>query len=77
MGLSELRGVTHDFGFGAVYKGFVDVGMRPGLAVKLFNTTGFQGHRQWLAEVQPELHVPKAASGTPGWPVVRNLFQVA
>ncbi|KAJ1297018.1 hypothetical protein BS78_01G346100 [Paspalum vaginatum] len=64
-GLGELRGVTHDFsssfmlgegGFGAVYKGFVDAGMRPGLdaqpvAVKKLNATGFQGHREWLAEV--------------------------
>ena len=64
-GLGELRGVTHDFsasfllgegGFGAVYKGFVDAGMRPGLAaqpvaVKQLNAGGFQGHREWLAEV--------------------------
>ncbi|WVZ57044.1 hypothetical protein U9M48_007486 [Paspalum notatum var. saurae] len=64
-GLGELRGVTHDFsssfmlgegGFGAVYKGFVDAGMRPGLdaqpvAVKKLNAAGFQGHREWLAEV--------------------------
>jgi hypothetical protein len=64
-GLGELRGVTHDFassfllgegGFGAVYKGFVDAGMRPGLAaqpvaVKQLNAAGFQGHREWLAEV--------------------------
>ena len=55
-GLGELRGVTHDFsssfllgegGFGAVYKGFVDVGMRPGLAaqpvtIKQLNAAGFQ-----------------------------------
>ncbi|CAL4914544.1 unnamed protein product [Urochloa decumbens] len=64
-GVSELRGVTHDFsasfllgegGFGAVYKGYVDAGMRPGLAaqavaVKQLNAAGFQGHREWLAEV--------------------------
>ncbi|KAM3297107.1 hypothetical protein ACQJBY_039137 [Aegilops geniculata] len=63
--LSELRGVTHDFssgyllgegGFGAVHKGFVDAGMRPGLepqpvAVKQLNIAGHQGHREWLAEV--------------------------
>ncbi|CAD6203741.1 unnamed protein product [Miscanthus lutarioriparius] len=43
-GLGELRGVTHDFsssfllgegGFGAVYKGFVDAGMRPGISATL------------------------------------------
>jgi len=63
--LGELRGVTHDFssgyllgegGFGAVHKGFVDAGMRPGLepqpvAVKQLNIAGHQGHREWLAEV--------------------------
>jgi serine/threonine protein kinase len=63
--LSELRGVTHDFsssyllgegGFGPVHKGFVDAGMRPGLhpqpvAVKKLDAGGFQGHREWLAEV--------------------------
>ncbi|GJN31562.1 hypothetical protein PR202_gb19975 [Eleusine coracana subsp. coracana] len=63
--LSELRGVTHDFsssyllgegGFGPVHKGFVDAGMRPGLepqpvAVKKLSAGGFQGHREWLAEV--------------------------
>jgi serine/threonine protein kinase len=63
--LSELRGVTHDFsssyllgegGFGPVHKGFVDAGMRLGLhpqpvAVKKLDAGGFQGHREWLAEV--------------------------
>lgn len=63
--VGELRGVTHDFsssyllgegGFGPVHKGFVDAGMRPGLepqpvAVKKLNAGGFQGHREWLAEV--------------------------
>ncbi|XP_047090586.1 probable serine/threonine-protein kinase PBL15 [Lolium rigidum] len=63
--VSELRGVTHDFssgyllgegGFGRVHKGFVDAGMRPGLepqpvAVKQLDIAGFQGHREWLAEV--------------------------
>jgi hypothetical protein len=63
--LGELRGVTHDFsssyllgegGFGPVHKGFVDAGMRPGLdaqpvAVKKLDAGGFQGHREWLAEV--------------------------
>ncbi|XP_040377971.1 probable serine/threonine-protein kinase PBL15 [Oryza brachyantha] len=62
---SELRAVTHDFsssyllgegGFGAVHKGFVDAGMRPGLlpqpvAVKQLDIAGLQGHREWLAEV--------------------------
>ncbi|KAL6593979.1 hypothetical protein ACP70R_048880 [Stipagrostis hirtigluma subsp. patula] len=63
--LAELRGITHDFsgsyllgegGFGTVHKGFVDGGMRPGLepqpvAVKQLNAAGFQGHREWQAEV--------------------------
>lgn len=62
---SELRSITHDFsssyllgegGFGAVHKGFVDAGMRPGLlpqpvAVKQLDIAGLQGHREWLAEV--------------------------
>ncbi|KAF0911934.1 hypothetical protein E2562_012750 [Oryza meyeriana var. granulata] len=62
---SELRAITHDFsssyllgegGFGAVHKGFVDAGMRPGLlpqpvAVKQLDMAGLQGHREWLAEV--------------------------
>uniref|UniRef100_A0A0E0KE13 Protein kinase domain-containing protein n=1 Tax=Oryza punctata TaxID=4537 RepID=A0A0E0KE13_ORYPU len=59
---SELRSITHDFsssyllgegGFGAVHKGFVDAGMRPGLlpqpvAVKQLDIAGLQGHREWL-----------------------------
>lgn len=61
----ELRSITADFaacnylgegGFGAVYKGFVDGGLRPGLdaqpvAVKVLDLEGSQGHQEWLAEV--------------------------
>lgn len=60
--LSELRAITHDFtdnyllgegGFGTVHKGYVDDKLRPGLkaqavAVKLLDTDGLQGHREWL-----------------------------
>ncbi|MQL97301.1 hypothetical protein Taro_029988 [Colocasia esculenta] len=64
--LSELRAVTGNFsgdfflgegGFGAVYKGYVDDDkLRRGLkaqavAVKLLDVEGFQGHREWMAEV--------------------------
>ncbi|KAF3335904.1 serine/threonine-protein kinase [Carex littledalei] len=63
--LSELRAITHDFsdnyllgegGFGTVHKGYVDDKLRLGLkaqavAVKLLDTDGLQGHREWLAEV--------------------------
>ncbi|KAL5210940.1 hypothetical protein ABZP36_006563 [Zizania latifolia] len=68
---SELRAVTHDFsgsymlgegGFGAVYKGFVDAGMRPGLhaqpvAVKQLDVAGLQGHREWLVMEYMPHHV--------------------
>ncbi|XP_004303452.1 PREDICTED: serine/threonine-protein kinase At5g01020 [Fragaria vesca subsp. vesca] len=64
--LSELKVATNSFswsnllgegGFGPVYKGFVDDNLRPGtlkaqpVAVKLLNLDGFQGHREWLAEL--------------------------
>ncbi|KAJ4778089.1 Kinase superfamily protein [Rhynchospora pubera] len=63
--LNELRAITHDFsnnyllgegGFGTVHKGYIDDKLRPGLkaqavAVKLLDTDGLQGHREWLAEV--------------------------
>ncbi|XP_068480477.1 serine/threonine-protein kinase RIPK-like isoform X1 [Phaseolus vulgaris] len=63
--LEELREATHNFswsnllgegGFGPVYKGFVDNKLRPDLkaqsvAVKQLNLDGFQGHREWLAEI--------------------------
>ncbi|KAB5574193.1 hypothetical protein DKX38_001387 [Salix brachista] len=63
--LQELRTLTNDFsknnylgggGFGAVYKGFIDGKLRPGLkaqpvAVKALDLDGSQGHREWLAEV--------------------------
>ncbi|EOY30073.1 hypothetical protein QUC31_020452 [Theobroma cacao] len=62
---SELRVITHNFarcnllgegGFGPVYKGFIDDKLRPGLkaqpvAVKALDLDGFQGHREWLAEI--------------------------
>ncbi|KAK3123587.1 hypothetical protein QOZ80_8AG0633170 [Eleusine coracana subsp. coracana] len=63
---AELRAVTGGFsranylgcgGFGPVYQGRVDAGLRPGLdaqpvAVKYLDLDcGTQGHREWLAEV--------------------------
>jgi len=64
---AELRAVTGGFsranylgsgGFGPVYRGRVDAGLRKGLdaqqvAVKYLDLdgTGTQGHREWLAEV--------------------------
>uniref|UniRef100_A0A0E0LVK7 non-specific serine/threonine protein kinase n=1 Tax=Oryza punctata TaxID=4537 RepID=A0A0E0LVK7_ORYPU len=63
---AEMRAVTGGFsranylgsgGFGPVYKGRVDDGLRPGLAgqavaVKYLDLDcGTQGHREWLAEV--------------------------
>ncbi|XP_016434015.1 EPD1-interacting receptor-like cytoplasmic serine/threonine-protein kinase 5D [Nicotiana tabacum] len=62
---TELREVTHHFssanflgegGFGPVYKGFVDDKLRPGLkpqvvAVKVLDTDGLQGHKEWLTEI--------------------------
>ncbi|GJN11049.1 hypothetical protein PR202_ga29209 [Eleusine coracana subsp. coracana] len=61
----ELRTATRGFvsgnflgegGFGPVYKGFVDEGVKKGLkpqaiAVKLWDPEGAQGHKEWLAEV--------------------------
>ncbi|XP_038889837.1 probable serine/threonine-protein kinase PBL17 isoform X2 [Benincasa hispida] len=43
-------------GFGVVYKGFIDENVRPGfkmmqVAIKELNREGFQGDREWLAEV--------------------------
>ncbi|KAM5566184.1 hypothetical protein ABKV19_019920 [Rosa sericea] len=64
--LAELKVATNNFswsnllgegGFGPVYKGFVDDNLRPGklkaqpVAVKLLDLDGFQGHREWLAEL--------------------------
>ncbi|KAK9749125.1 hypothetical protein RND81_02G104100 [Saponaria officinalis] len=62
---SELRIATNDFsrqfkigegGFGCVYKGKIkdvdDHGDHLVVAVKKLNKDGFQGHKQWLAEVQ-------------------------
>nr|GMD42805.1 serine/threonine-protein kinase At5g01020-like [Ipomoea batatas] len=62
---TELREATHSFsslnllgegGFGPVYKGFVDDKLRQGLkaqpvAVKVLDTEGLQGHREWLTEI--------------------------
>ncbi|XP_055820327.1 serine/threonine-protein kinase RIPK [Solanum dulcamara] len=62
---TDLREVTHHFssanflgegGFGPVYKGFVDDKLRPGLkaqvvAVKVLDTDGLQGHKEWLTEI--------------------------
>ncbi|KAL6656946.1 hypothetical protein ACP70R_004726 [Stipagrostis hirtigluma subsp. patula] len=63
--VAELRAATRGFvsgnflgegGFGPVYKGFVDDGVKKGLkpqaiAVKLWDPEGAQGHKEWLAEV--------------------------
>ncbi|KAK1289677.1 Serine/threonine-protein kinase [Acorus calamus] len=62
---NELRLATRNFrpdqilgegGFGTVYKGVIDENVRPGfrsteVAVKELNQEGFQGDREWLAEV--------------------------
>ncbi|KAF9614513.1 hypothetical protein IFM89_018952 [Coptis chinensis] len=62
---AELRNATNGFnkllkigegGFGSVYKGSVMTlggqGDRIVIAVKKLNNSGWQGHKQWLAEVQ-------------------------
>jgi len=60
--VAELREATRGFvsgnflgegGFGPVYKGFVDDGVKKGLkpqaiAVKLWDPEGAQGHKEWL-----------------------------
>uniref|UniRef100_A0A0D9WSX7 non-specific serine/threonine protein kinase n=1 Tax=Leersia perrieri TaxID=77586 RepID=A0A0D9WSX7_9ORYZ len=62
---NELRAATKNFrpdqilgegGFGVVYKGVIDENVRPGflstqVAVKELNPEGFQGDKEWLAEV--------------------------
>lgn len=62
---NELRAATKNFrpdqilgegGFGIVYKGVIDENVRPGfkstyVAVKELNPEGFQGDKEWLAEV--------------------------
>ncbi|XP_077238622.1 protein kinase superfamily protein [Tasmannia lanceolata] len=62
---SEMRMATKNFrpdqilgegGFGIVYKGVIDENVRPGykttqVAVKELDREGFQGDREWLAEV--------------------------
>lgn len=63
-GLRELHAATNDFsrllkigegGFGSVYKGVVRLPGGPVggtvVAIKRLNTSGHQGHKQWLAEV--------------------------
>ncbi|CAM0945007.1 unnamed protein product [Alopecurus aequalis] len=63
-GLRELHAATSDFsrllkvgegGFGSVYKGVVRLPGGPAggtvVAIKKLNTSGHQGHKQWLAEV--------------------------
>jgi len=66
----ELRLVTNNFslanflgegGFGAVYKGFIHDGLRPGLeaqavAVKVLDLEGTQGHKEWLVSKLPNYH---------------------
>ncbi|KAK8615235.1 hypothetical protein V6N13_069013 [Hibiscus sabdariffa] len=48
--------IVGEGGFGVVYKGVIDENVRPGfpsmaVAVKELNPDGFQGDREWLAEV--------------------------
>ncbi|XP_027336202.1 probable serine/threonine-protein kinase PBL19 [Abrus precatorius] len=63
--LEELRDATNGFnrmlkigegGFGSVYKGSIKPPQQQGdpilVAIKRLNTRGFQGHKEWLAEVQ-------------------------
>ncbi|WOL09562.1 putative receptor-like protein kinase [Canna indica] len=63
--LKEIRDATNDFsrllkigegGFGGVYKGSIKPPDGKGdntiVAIKKLNPQGFQGHKQWLAEVQ-------------------------
>ncbi|KAK7251829.1 hypothetical protein RIF29_35383 [Crotalaria pallida] len=63
--LQELRAATNGFhrmlkigegGFGSVYKGSIRPQDGQGdpitVAIKRLNTRGFQGHKEWLAEVQ-------------------------
>ncbi|XP_059636767.1 probable serine/threonine-protein kinase PBL17 [Cornus florida] len=57
--------VLGDGGFGMVYKGVIDESVRPGykttrVAIKELNPEGFQGDREWLAEVNylGQLHHP-------------------
>ncbi|RDY08843.1 putative serine/threonine-protein kinase PBL19, partial [Mucuna pruriens] len=64
--LQELRDATNSFnrmlklgegGFGSVYKGSIKPPHGQGadpipVAIKKLNTRGFQGHKEWLAEVQ-------------------------
>ncbi|KAF7828502.1 putative serine/threonine-protein kinase PBL19 [Senna tora] len=63
--LQELKNATNGFnrmlkigegGFGSVYKGTIKPQDGRGdptvVAIKSLNTRGFQGHKQWLAEVQ-------------------------
>ncbi|KAG4930489.1 hypothetical protein AAZX31_17G145400 [Glycine max] len=64
--LQELRDATNGFnrmlklgegGFGSVYKGSITQPDGQGgdpipVAIKRLNTRGFQGHKEWLAEVQ-------------------------
>ncbi|KAE8726854.1 Protein kinase 2B [Hibiscus syriacus] len=93
--LSELRAITQNFsanyllgegGFGTVHKGFVDENLRQGLkaqavAVKLLDTEGLHGPREWLdftaklsdfglAKLSPEgseTHVTTRVMGTYGY----------
>uniref|UniRef100_A0A5B7B3W4 non-specific serine/threonine protein kinase n=1 Tax=Davidia involucrata TaxID=16924 RepID=A0A5B7B3W4_DAVIN len=57
--------VLGDGGFGMVYKGVIDENVRPGykttqVAIKELDPEGFQGDREWLAEVNylGQLHHP-------------------
>lgn len=59
----ELRNATGNFrrdaklgegGFGSVYQGWIDEGTHgPGqvVAVKVLNTEGLQGHKEWMVDL--------------------------
>uniref|UniRef100_A0A6P4AD14 non-specific serine/threonine protein kinase n=1 Tax=Ziziphus jujuba TaxID=326968 RepID=A0A6P4AD14_ZIZJJ len=72
--MTELKNITRNFcpdnligegGFGYVYKGRIDehtlIALRPGVvAVKKLKPEGFQGHKEWLSELNylGQLHHP-------------------
>jgi hypothetical protein len=76
--VAELREATRGFvsgnflgegGFGPVYKGFVDDGVKKGLkpqaiAVKLWDPEGAQGHKEWLVRTtSPPSNYATCAAG--------------
>lgn len=69
--LQELQVVTNNFsrdeflgrgGFGKVYKGFIDDGLKPGfkaqpVAVKVLDLNGCQGHEEWLVSLYIYIYI--------------------